>query len=76
MDTQEIEAANLQRLSQTQNLLSDLADDSFSSLVVVAIKSDGSLVSTSYGNPDQVSFLSDVSKVLSTNLILRLFEKE
>jgi hypothetical protein len=75
MTIEDQDVSKRKALTEIQNALSDLADANLVSALVVAVKEDGQLVSTTFGSVEQVCLLSDTAKLVALNKLGSYFKE-
>jgi hypothetical protein len=75
MTNEDQDVSKRKALTEIQNALSDLADANLVSALVVAVKEDGQLVSTTFGSVEHVCLLSDTAKLVALNKLGSYFKE-
>ena len=75
MTTEDQDVSKRKALTEVQNIFSELADSNLHAAMVVAIREDGQLISSSFGNVEQVCLLSDTAKLIAMNKLGSMFKE-
>lgn len=66
---------NQDGLTEIQNAFSNLADEKLRAAIVVAIKEDGELVSTTFGSLESICLLTETARLVSMNKLATVFKE-
>jgi hypothetical protein len=69
------EGTAIDGLTEIQNTFSNLADEKIKAGIVVAIREDGELISTAYGNVETICLLTDTAKLIGMNKLSGIFKE-
>jgi predicted alpha/beta hydrolase len=75
MTTEDQDVSKRKALSEVQNTFSDLADTNLHAAIVVALREDGELISSSFGNVEHLCLLSDTAKLITLNKLGSMFKE-
>jgi hypothetical protein len=75
MSTEDQDVSKRRALTEVQNIFAELSDSNLHAAIVVAIREDGELISSSFGNVDQLCLLSDTAKLITLNKLGSMFKE-
>jgi hypothetical protein len=75
MSTEDQDVSKRRALTEVQNIFAELSDSNLLAAIVVAIREDGELISSSFGNVDQLCLLSDTAKLITLNKLGSMFKE-